>query len=248
MIEPASEEIWKDIVGYEGLYQVSNFGRVKSLDRIVYTANGIRKYHGKILKQILDSQKFYFLVRLSKYGIVRIFQVHRLVAQTFIPNPENKPQVNHIDGNKKNNCLNNLEWNSRSENQQHALKNGLRTLSKVNQYDLQGNFIRQWNSVMSAQNHFKNNGSGISSCLNGKCKTAYGYIWKYEDSNKKIELFNPYRRKICQYDLQGNFLKEWKSINKVEKELKIYRSNVWACCNNKKGYKTAGGYIWKYAN
>ena len=240
------EEIWKDVVGYEGLYQVSNLGRTKSLDRIVSTGKGMRKHHGKILIQQLDGQKHYFQVSLSKNGKVKKIQVHCLVAQTFIPNPKNKPEVNHIDGNKQNNNVTNLEWVTTKENMQHALRKKLRPLIKVKQYDLRGNFIKEWESISQAEESFNSSGTGISSCLNGKCQTAYGYIWKYSKDNSKIMPFKSYRRKICQYKLDGTFLKIWNSMNEIEKKLKIRRSNIWICCQGKQ--KTAGGYIWQYSN
>lgn len=108
-------EIWLDVVGYEGFYQVSNLGRVKSF------------YRGKVhlLKYQLDSQG-YVIVTLSKGGKQKGCKVHVLVAQAFIPNPENKPFVNHIDGNKSNPHVSNLEWVTQSENMKHAFRIGLK--------------------------------------------------------------------------------------------------------------------------
>ncbi len=115
------KEIWKDIEGYEGLYQVSNMGRVRSL----LDSYGNQRKTPKTLKNVRQPSG-YFRVCLSKGGIGKRFFIHRLVAQAFIPNPENKPEVNHIVGDKANNTADNLEWNTRSENIQHALKNNLR--------------------------------------------------------------------------------------------------------------------------
>ena len=115
------KEIWKDVVGYEALYQVSNLGRVRSKNRLDGSGN---KRKGMVRK--LNPQKDgYIHVNLCKSGKVKHIGVHRLVAQAFIPNPQNKPQVNHIDGDKANNHLSNLEWSTRSENMIHALKIGL---------------------------------------------------------------------------------------------------------------------------
>ncbi len=120
---PMNEE-WKDIIGYEGLYQVSNLGRVKSLFRFSKRKNYVITIQEKLLK-ILNGPKGYNLIRLSRNGILKTYRLHRLIAQAFIPNPENKPEVNHINGNKKDNCVNNLEWVTSAENMQHAHKNNL---------------------------------------------------------------------------------------------------------------------------
>lgn len=119
------EEIWKDIKGYEGLYQISNLGRVKSLDRAVVGANkSLRILRGKLKKLTINTQG-YLEVNLFRDNKCRCFLVHRLLAEHFIPNPENKPQINHIDGNKSNCSLENLEWVTMEENAQHAWRTGL---------------------------------------------------------------------------------------------------------------------------
>jgi len=122
-------EIWKDIEGFEGLYQVSNFGRVKSLPRIIKFRNSTKSESGKILK-IGYSTKGYCQVYLSKDGIKKTLPVHRLVAIAFIPNPENKPQANHKTGDKSINYEWELEWNDNSENQIHAFKHGLNKITQ----------------------------------------------------------------------------------------------------------------------
>jgi hypothetical protein len=114
-------EIWKDVVGYEGIYEVSNYGRVKRLETLVKNKNGYRLVKEKILN---IPSHIYQSVFLSN-GKVKQQYVHRLVANAFIPNPLNKEQVNHKDGNKLNNNLSNLEWVTKAENQIHAIENGL---------------------------------------------------------------------------------------------------------------------------
>lgn len=122
------EEAWKDIQGYEGKYQVSNLGRIKSLDRYVpfgQNASRLRKLEGKVLK-LQPHQQGYSVVSLSKDSKISQYLVHRLVAEAFIPNPENKEMVNHKDGNKQNNNVTNLEWATRQENEDHAFRTGLK--------------------------------------------------------------------------------------------------------------------------
>jgi len=124
-----SLEIWKDIVGYEGYYQVSNYGKVKSLDRICWNGkvNFIR--NSKIIKDFIN-KKGYHTVSLNKGKSPKSYYVHRLVAIAFIPNPENKLQVNHKDGNKSDNRSWKIEWSTSSENNQHSYNVGLKKKPK----------------------------------------------------------------------------------------------------------------------
>lgn len=124
------KEIWKDIKEFRGLYQVSNLGRVKSIDRTtIYNTGAIRTTKGKILS-IGKNKLGYSQVSLSKHDKQYSRRVHRLVAEAFILNPNNKTQVNHIDGNKENNKVENLEWCTKSENELHAYKMGLKKSRK----------------------------------------------------------------------------------------------------------------------
>lgn len=185
------EEVFKDILGYEGLYQISNYGRVKSLKRKNIFYCGLRKEYAErpVKEKILSiskSNRGYLQVCLTKNGKYKTFLVHRLVAQTFIPNPLNKLTVNHIDGNKENNCVNNLEWATSSENIKHAFTIGIKEIHnklKVNQYDLEDNFIKTWNCITDflKANNINLKSSNISMCCKGKRPTAYGYKWKYAD-------------------------------------------------------------------
>jgi hypothetical protein len=130
------KEIWKDIPNYEQLYQVSNIGRVRSKDKEWYAYNyrkkdmSIVKMKGRIMKQGTTNCN-YKQVHLSKNGIKKVKSVHRLVAEVFLPNPHSLPQINHIDGNKANNCIENLEWCDNGYNQQHAVATGLKDKSKM---------------------------------------------------------------------------------------------------------------------
>jgi len=117
--------VWKEVKGYEGLYEVSNQGHVKSLDRFDRLG---RKCKGQVLKQALFKNGYLYVCLYKDGSPKRSFQVHRLVAKSFIANPENKPQVNHIDGDKTNNSTDNLEWSTRSENMRHAIVTGLKDM------------------------------------------------------------------------------------------------------------------------
>lgn len=171
------KEIWKNVVGYEN-YKVSNFGRIKSL-------NYNKTKYAKILKP--DIRRGYLSVTLYKNRVRNRFQVHRLVAINFLPNVYNLPCVNHIDGNKQNNRIDNLEWCTYKQNINHAIKTNLRSFNmggnpnakKINQYDMQGEFIKQWDCMKEITNKLKISKYKIYNCCIGKSKTANGYIWKY---------------------------------------------------------------------
>lgn len=178
------QEIWKDIPNYEGLYQVSNLGNVKSL---MAFNSYIGKYYKreKILKPKKD-KKGYFMVCLCKnkntlnFGDYhrKYIRIHRLVAETFIPNPNNYPIINHKDENKQNNNVENLEWCSYLYNNNYGTKNK-KICKKVKQYDLDYNFIKEYRSIMEASRQLKISHSSIILALKGKTKQAHGYKWEY---------------------------------------------------------------------
>lgn len=168
------DEIWKDIEGYEGLYQVSNLGRVKSL-------NFNHTNEEKILKPKKE-RKGYLRIGIYKNNIQKYYSVHRLVAEAFLSNTNNFPEVNHRDENKENNCVSNLEWCDKKYNCNYGTRNKRRVekqSKQVFQLDLQGNFIKEWESTMECgRNGFIQ--SQISLCCNGKRNKHKGYIWKYK--------------------------------------------------------------------
>jgi len=181
-------EIWKDIPGYNGKYCVSNLGNVMSRN---YLNTGIDR--PLVLKK---HHSGYIFVRLCNGAGVKQknITVHRLVANAFIPNPLNKPCVNHIDGNKANNRVDNLEWVTYKENTEHAIEHGLQNphnnnrhgkgnsnSRKVCQFTKTGVYIRDWNSISEAARHYGAKPSTIINNIKGRLKSACGYVWKYAD-------------------------------------------------------------------
>lgn len=184
-LTPLPNEEFRDIKDYEGLYQVSNYGRIKSLR------------NDRILKCCYNTYK-YLTVWLSNEGKSHCYQIHRLVAEAFIPNPENKPTVNHISGNKCDNRTCNLEWNTYSEQLKHAYKNNLREKpygskntmfgkvgeknhrsKQVCQYDKNGRIIKIWGNTYEIVRKLGLKQTGINRCCLGKTKMYKGFIWKY---------------------------------------------------------------------
>lgn len=158
-------EVYKDVPGYEGLYQVSNLGNVKSLNY-----NGTRQE--KVLGLFINHNG-YLRVNLWKNREQKTCKIHRLVAEAFIPNPFNYPCINHKDHNRQNNCVDNLEWCTVQYNNEYSLA------KQVGQYDLNGNYIATWKSLREIQRQLGFDNSAISDCCRGKLKTAYGYLWRY---------------------------------------------------------------------
>lgn len=269
------KEEWRDIKDYEGRYQVSNLGNVKSMN--YYGVSGWEHP----LKPDVDREGR-LLVTLSKNGKSKYYQVHRLVADAFIPdrttfkfvdeddrlkyvNNLDKLDVNHKDEEPKNNMVTNLEWCTRRYNLLYGTRgeragkaiakaniNNPKRCKKVYQYDLKGNFIKEWPSAHEIKRQLGYSAGGIDLCCNGKQKTYKGFVWSYEEltpSQVKAILNSRYdsvSKRIYQYDLDGNFIREWESMRETERQLGYFAGGISMCCRGK--CKQAYGFIWRYAD
>lgn len=209
-------EIWKDIKGFEGLYQVSNLGRVKSLERIITRKNGITlPIKEKILQYGIDRKGYYF-VGLYKNGKGENKSIARLVAEAFISNPDNKPEVNHINTIRTDNRIENLEWCTHKENCNNPL-------TKEHQK------IAQTGRIHSEETKKK-----ISK--NNKGRKCY---WEGKISNE-----HPNSKPIIQFSLNGDLIRKWECFKDVERELGIHHSNILKVINGSRN-KT-GNSKWEY--
>lgn len=234
-------EEWRPVVGYEGLYEVSDWGNVRSLNRVIQQYNASagrvvdRHFKGQLLKKVLNFEG-YHIVTLShgKQG-----KVHRLVAEAWIPNPENKNEVGHLktlpDGteDKTANEVWNLQWMTRKENANYG------TIGE-----------RIANRMTGDKNPMKKQDVAAKVAEKQRINGMKRYL---EDPDKFIEMMNSNRKvgdekrkiKVIQIDNNtGEVIKTWDSAADVERELGICHANVAACCRGKN--KTAGGFKWKY--
>jgi hypothetical protein len=230
-------EEWKEVVlenvdMTDKKYFVSNLGRFKN-------SSGI----------IMDNYK------VNENGYIRVFiynktyALHRLIALAFLANNDNKEQVNHIDGNKLNNSLKNLEFVNNQENQIHKFKIGLGNnfTRKITQYDLNMNKIKVFNSITEAAKELNIGKSNINGVITNYRKSAGGFIFKYiEDTNvyESVTINKNIGRKVVQYDLNMQILNVHDSIAIAGRFLNIHKNNIWGVINSYK--KTAGGFIFKY--
>lgn len=185
----AGEEIWRDIEGWEGMYSISTHGRVRSNSRIARPDFNPVYLKERILKPFVNQ---YYFVKIQCNGKIETIRIHRHQGILFLNNPENKKEVNHIDGVKLNIHLSNLEWNTKSENMKHAFRTGLikKTLNGkigkdslrrkiVHQYTKQMEYVKSFYGCYEAQRATGCKNTSISACALGKLKSAGGFIWSY---------------------------------------------------------------------
>lgn len=257
-------EEWKDIEGFEGAYQISNFGRVKSVERINVYQNtnqtgvvfdGVKYCEEKILKTYVYGN--YEHIGLKKGRKTYNYSVHRLVATYFIPNPNHYPVINHKDENKFNNRADNLEWctveynanyGTRNERIAEKLKDNPNYYIPVICYDLNNNFVKRYESAVQAGEEAGVSPSRITSC----CRqykgafTAGGYKWKYEKSDNKIEDIIPplLKKDIHQFDLEGIYIASYESLSDAARALGKDVANFSLAVKKGKAY----GYLWLYVD
>jgi hypothetical protein len=262
-------EIWKDIKGFEGRYQVSNLGRVRSLDW--------HGHKGRMLKLKINKMWGYYRLNLAHPdGYIKSVSVHRLVAMAFIPNPDNLPEVNHKDENKLNNvvCFNpdgsidtertNLEWCTGLYN----LRYGTRTermnklvneprMRPVNQYDFNGNLLHTYKSITDASKAIGvSTRTMFSICSKSGAHSTHGFIFRYADDKSPWVNYNPdlcrgneeRKRTVEQYDKHGNFIRSYESVNEASRITGISRRWIHGICNPERSYKSAHGYVFKYSD
>lgn len=254
-------ELWKDIgvykgVDFTGMYMISSKGRFKSLDRTITDKSG-RIYHIKGKEMIPFPNSFgYMKVTICKNSKMYEARINCLVALAFIPNPNNLPQVNHIDEDKSNNDVNNLEWVTCKENCNHgthAERVGIGHRKSVVQLSMNGKFIKEWRCIKDAEEYGFTKG-GISQVVSGHRKTSGGFIWMYTEKYKNIsqeELSKiveevkkaPIPKKVVQMDNNGNVVKVWDSLGSV-KDGGFSIKTTMRCIKGK--IDTYMGYKWCY--
>ena len=260
-------EIWKDIKGFEGRYQVSNLGRVRSLDW--------PRHKGRVLKLIYGKRWGYYVVHLAHAdGYIKYTTVHRLVAMAFIPNPDNLPEVNHKDENKLNNvvCFNsdgsidtertNLEWCTGLYNLRYGTRNerlqklvNEPRMRPVNQYDFDGNLLKTYESLSEASRAIGVSTLTMSSiCGKSGAHSTHGFIFRYADDDSPWVIFDPKKccgneermRAVDVFDSKGYLLNKCESINEAVRFANISRRAVWSVLSGRQ--KKTHGYIFRYSD
>ena len=260
---PLSGEIWRPIQGYEGLYEVSSYGRVYSLERYVKSKRGWSKKIKPRIMKCVPTTYDYFSVSLKKDSNTYFANIHVLVGRAFIHNPYNLPQINHKDENKHNNIVNNLEWcdceynnnyGTRMQRIRDSQMNDKQKSKPVLQYSEDNVFIKEYPSISEA-----NRVTGISECgIAGVCKkkknhfTAGNYKWKFKDDQTPISDFPKPKliikvKAVHQFTKDGKYVSSFKSAKAAYHATGVWSGSILRCAKGERYTKSAGGYIWKFA-
>ena len=213
-------EQWKDVVGFEGLYEVSTKGRVKNLKT------------GRILGDRYDSNG-YKIVDLKRKN----YYIHRLTALAFIPNPDNLPEVDHVDEDKRNNDVSNLRWVTASENVRHSTH---KYSCQVKQIDKDGNLIKTWDSLKQIERELGYKSGSISNICKGMRRYVYGFRWEYVNKDSQ----RVKNRKVIVYK-GSEYIGEFPSANKASEALGLGSRNIYYCLSGR--FNSTHGYSFRYA-
>ena len=244
---------WLVVKGYEGLYEVSDTGQVRSITRECLHKNGvITLYKGKVLAQTANKNTRYMMCNLWRDNKGKSCYVHRLVAEAFIPNPDNLAEVNHIDGDRQNNHLNNLEWVTREGNLRHAIDTGLRKYQNRYTEDIFVNMLHeviQGASYLSLSQKYDYKVPFLSTKLR-KIAQKYGLE---QDLNQALLTQKVHRNKqsatkqkrlrVAQYTLEGEYIATYDSLKDASRSIDIASGAISNAVSGRT--KTCGGFLWK---
>ena len=255
-------EIWKPIIQLPTLYEISNYGRIKSVGRTIVLEKPQKRdvvYHPKIMCQYV-AKTGYILISLTDYdGSSKSYRVHKLLAEAFLPNPENKKTVDHLNGDKTDNRLENLRWATQKEQEETIKRLGSKKIKEgaahaqsktVYHYDLRGNYLATYGSCGEASRKTGFSSSQINKVCTKQFDFLNDYVFSYTELPK--EWFNREfrdrkrkKKEVIQYDLNGVEIKRHFNATEAAEEVGSCHSNVHYACIGR--IKTCMGYIWKYA-
>ena len=246
-LEDLEGEVWKDIHGYTGLYMISNYGRVKALEKHVHIGNYKHKYK-EIIKREYFVRNGYLCVHLSKERKRKAFYVHRLVALAFLKNQSNLPQINHKNEIKTDNYVDNLEFCDSKYNSNygtHIERYSSKQRIQVSAYDFLGNKMRTFRSFSEASSVLNIPESNISQAVCGKYETAGGYVWRKGSASKIDVTIKKYRTFwVNQYSLDGTYIATYSSATDAERKTGVTSCAIIRCCKGL--YNQSKGYRWSY--
>ena len=238
------KEKWKPVPGFEGLYEASTEGRIRSVDRIIKMYNGGEWVRKGAVRRTTLNHSGYLRLSLCKEGIQYPFTVHRLIAKTWLENPENLPEVNHKNENKIDNRVSNLEWCDRGYNIHYGTFGDRVSVSNsrpVTQYTLEGDRLMTFYGSREAERRLGITNQSINLCCLGRRQQAGGFRWKYADDKTPLRQYKPRECPVAQIK-NGKIIKVYCSIKQAYRDTGI--NNISACCRKK--ISTAGGYTWEY--